>query len=94
MSCGNSALNKSDIEDDIPHQIRGNLINYEMQLFNFKYNTNCVACSDNIVKTYKEDRINFAIGVMNDPYYIEKTCGVHELIKKVKIENDNDQDDF
>ena len=94
MSCGNSALNKSDKEEDIPHQLRGNLINYEMQHFNFKYNTNCVACSDNIVKTYKEDRINFAIGVMNDPYYIEKTCGIHELIQKIKIENDNDKDDF
>ena len=94
MSCGNSALNKSDKEEDIPHQLRGNLINYEMQHFNFKYNTNCVACSDNIVKTYKEDRLNFAIGVMNDPYYIEKTCGIHELIEKIKIENDNDKDDF
>ena len=94
MSCGNSALNKSDKEEDIPHQLRGNLINYEMQHFNFKYNTNCVACSDNIVKTYKEDRLNFAIGVMNDPYYIEKTCGIHELFQKIKIENDNDKDDF
>jgi len=94
MSCGNSALNKSDKEEDIPHQLRGNLINYEIQHFNFKYNTNCVACSDNIVKTYKQDRLNFAIGVMNDPYYIEKTCGIHELIQKIKIENDNDKDDF
>ena len=94
MSCGNTALNKGDRDDDIPHQIRGNLINYEMQLFNFKYNTNCVACSDNTIKTYLEDREGFAVGVMNDPYYIEKTCGIHELIKNVKLENDNDMDDF
>ena len=94
MSCGNTALNKGDRDDDIPHQIRGNLINYEMQLFNFKYNTNCVACSDNTIKTYLEDRKGFAIGVMNDPYYIEKTCGIHELIKNIKIDNDNDTDDF
>ena len=94
MSCGNNALNKGDKDDDIPHQIRGNLINYEMQLFNFKYNTNCVACSDNTIKTYLEDREGFAVGVMNDPYYIEKTCGIHELIKNVKLENDNDTDDF
>ena len=94
MSCGNTALNRGDRDDDIPHQIRGNLINYEMQLFNFKYNTNCVACSDNTIKTYLEDRKGFAIGVMNDPYYIEKTCGIHELIKNIKIENDNDMDDF
>ena len=94
MSCGNTALNRGDRDDDIPHQIRGNLINYEMQLFNFQYNTNCVACSDNTIKTYLEDRKGFAIGVMNDPYYIEKTCGIHELIKNIKIENDNDMDDF
>ena len=31
---------------------------------------------------------------MNDPYYVEKTCGVHELIKDLKIEDDNDKDDF
>ena len=94
MSCRNSALNKGEKDDDIPHQIRGNLINYEMQLFNFKYNTNCVACSDNIIKTYITDRDGFAVGVMNDPYYIEKTCGIHELIKNIKIDNDNDADDF
>ena len=94
MSCCNNALNRGDKDDDIPHQLRGNLINYEMQQFNFIYNTNCVACSDNIVKRYKEDREGFALGVMNDPYFIEKTCGIHELIKNIKIDKDDDTDDF
>ena len=94
MSCCNSALNKGDKDEDIPHQLRGNLINYEIQHFNFKYNTNCVACSDNIVKNYKEDREGFALGVMNDPYYIEKTSGIHDLIKNIKIDKDDDTDDF
>ena len=35
MSCCNNALNRGDKDDDIPHQLRGNLINYEMQQFNF-----------------------------------------------------------
>ena len=94
MSCCNNALNRGDKDNDIPHQLRGNLINYEMQQFNFIYNTNCVACSDNIVKRYKEDREGFALGVMNDPYFIEKTCGIHELIKNIKIDKDDDTDDF
>ena len=94
MSCCNSALNNGDKDSDIPHQLRGNLLNYEMQHFNFKYNTTCVACSDNIVKSYLEHREEFAVNVMNDQYYVEKTCGVHELIKDLKIEDDNDQDDF
>ena len=94
MSCCNNALNRGDKDDDIPHQLRGNLINYEMQQFNFIYNTNCVACSDNIVKRYKEDREGFALGVMNDPYFIETTCGIHELIKNIKIDKDDDTDDF
>ena len=94
MSCGNSALNNGDKDEDIPHQLRGNLLNYEINHFNFKYNTTCVACSDNIVKNYLEKREEFAVNVMNDPYYIEKTCGVHELIKDFKYEDDNDQDDF
>lgn len=94
MSVGNSALNKGEKDDDIPHQLRGNLINYELNHFHFTYNTTCVACSDNIIKNYKEHREEFAVNVMNDPYYIEKTCGVHELIKDIKIEDDNDGDDF
>ena len=94
MSCCNSALNNGDKDEDIPHQLRGNLLNYEMNHYNFKYNTTCVACSDNIIKNYKEHREEFAVNVMNDPYYIEKTCGVHELIKDLKIEDDNDKDDF
>ena len=53
-----------------------------------------MACSDNMVKNYKEDRNGFAIGVMNDPYYIEKTCGIHDLIKNIKLEDENDKDDF
>ena len=94
MSCCNSALNNGDKDEDIPHQLRGNLLNYEINHYNFKYNTTCVACSDNIIKNYKEHREEFAVNVMNDPYYIEKTCGVHELIKDLKIEDDNDKDDF
>ena len=94
MSCCNSALNNGDKDEDIPHQLRGNLLNYEMNHYNFKYNTTCVACSDNIIKNYKEHREEFAVNVMNDPYYVEKTCGVHELIKDLKIEDDNDKDDF
>ena len=94
MSCCNSALNNGDKDEDIPHQLRGNLLNYEINHFNFKYNTTCVACSDNIIKNYLEKREEFAVNVMNDPYYIEKTCGVHDLIKDFKYEDDNDQDDF
>jgi len=90
MSCSNSALNKGEKDEDIPHQLRGNLLNYEMNHYDFKYNTTCVACSDNIVKNYKERREEFAVNVMNDPYYIEKTCGVHELIKDMKLDDDND----
>ena len=93
MSCRNSALNKGENDKDIPHQLRGNLINYEINHYNFKYNTTCVACSDNIIKNYKEHREEFAVSVMNDPYYVEKTCGVHQLIKDMKFD-DNDKDDF
>lgn len=94
MSCGNVALNDGDKDENIPHQLRGNLLNYELNHFNFKANTTCVACSENIVKNYVEHREEFAVNVMNDPYYIEKTCGVHDLIKDMKIEDDKDEDDF
>ena len=94
MSCYNSALNNGEKDEDIPHQLRCNLLNYEIQHFYFKYDTTCVACSDNIVQNYLEYREDFAVNVMNDQYYIEKTCGFHELIKDLKIEDESDQDDF
>ena len=95
MSCINASLNKGNSDLDYPHQIRGNLIDYNMNCFRFNGNKNCVACSDNMIKAYLEKRDEFLVNVMNDPYYIEKTSGVQELIKNMKIEdNINDGDDF
>ena len=94
MSYLNSPLNKGSDDADVPHQIRGNLIEFAVHQYRFNYNKNCVACSDNMMKEYKENRENFTLNVMNDPYYIEKTCGVHELINDIKIEETNEGDDF
>ena len=95
MSCINASLNKGSSDLDYPHQIRGNLIDYNMTCFRFNGNKNCVACSEGMIKAYLEQRDEFLVNVMNDPYYIEKTSGVQELIKNMKIEdNVNDGDDF
>jgi hypothetical protein len=94
MSCLNNPLNKGMDDEYVPHQLIGNVIDFDIHQFRFNYNKNCVACSDNMMKEYKENRETFIINVMNDPYYIEKTCGVHELLKEVKIEDTNDGDDF
>jgi ubiquitin-like modifier-activating enzyme ATG7 len=94
MSYLNSPLNKGSDDADVPHQIRGNLIEFAVHQYRFNYNKNCVACSDNMMKEYKENREKFTLNVMNDPYYIEKTCGVHELINDIKIEETNEGDDF
>ena len=95
MSCINASLNKGNSDLDYPHQIRGNLIDYNMNCFRFNGNKNCVACSDNMIKAYLEKRDEFLVNVMNDPFYIEKNSGVQEIIKNMKIEdNINDGDDF
>ena len=95
MSCINASLNKGNSDLDYPHQIRGNLIDYNMNYFRFNGNKNYVACSDSMIKAYLEKRDEFLVNVMNDPYYIEKTSGVQEIIKNMKIEdNINDGDDF
>ena len=95
MSCINSSLNKGSSDLDYPHQIRGNLIDYNMSCFRFSGNRNCVACSENMIRNYLEKRDEFLVNVMNDPYYIEKISGVQDLIKNMKIEdNINDGDDF
>ena len=95
MSCINASLNKGSSDLDYPHQIRGNLIDYNMNCFRFSGNRNCVACSENMIRNYLEKRDEFLVNVMNDPYYIEKISGVQDLIKNMKIEdNINDGDDF
>lgn len=92
MSLMNDALN----DKEVPHQIRGSLLNYSMQQFSHGCNKNCVACSEGVVGDYLNNREKFLINIMNDPYYIEKISGVEDLIKDVKLDEivNADADDF
>ena len=92
MSLMNDALN----DKEVPHQIRGSLLTYSMQQFSHGCNKNCVACSEGVINDYKNNRDNFIVNIMNDPYYIEKISGVEELIKQVKLDDicNGDKDDF
>lgn len=54
----------------------------------------CVACSELVQDCYRNGRENFLIKVMNDSYYIEKICGVEELINDINIDEVEVGDDF
>lgn len=92
MSLMNDALN----DKDVPHQIRGSLLNYSLQQFSHGCNKNCVACSEGVIGDYLNNREKFLLNIMNDPYYIEKISGVEALIKDVKLNDivNADADDF
>jgi hypothetical protein len=52
-----------------------------------------VACSNMIQNEYKNNRKNFLMNVMNDPYYIENISGIQELINEINLD-EIDNDDF
>ena len=54
----------------------------------------CVACSDNILKKYSENRIEFLRKTMNDPYFLEQISGITELISEINIDGIEVEDDF
>lgn len=57
---------------------------------------NCVACSSNVIDTYRKDGYTFLHKVFNDPQYLEQLSGLDDLMKhSTDWDLDQDaQDDF
>ena len=95
MSLMNPSLNLHDEgEEEVPHQMRGNIMNYSLQLLKHTENTLCIACCEKVVKEYQNNRDEFIERVMNEQYYLEKISGVQELLEQVKNMEFLEGDDF
>jgi ubiquitin-like modifier-activating enzyme ATG7 len=65
--------------DDIPHTIRGNLIDYQNKImFGHQYDK-CTACSSKIVDEYKKDTFGFLQKCINEPNVLEELSGIKTM---------------
>lgn len=74
-------------------QIRGNVLDYEincMKTYKSKY---CVACSDKIKQEYSKNEYNFVKHACNNFKYLEELSGINELTQNLYIES-IDYDDY
>jgi ubiquitin-like modifier-activating enzyme ATG7 len=93
----------NSIGEFIPQCIRGNLTDYNFLCIQQpafkKYNFinilfSCVACSEYVQTEFKNNKNEFLIKVMNDPYYIENICGVEKLMQEINLDQVEVGDDF
>lgn len=63
----------------IPHSIRGFLHNYQNVAPTSPKFEQCIACSDVVVKQYREEGIEFLLKVFNSGKYLEELTGLSEL---------------
>lgn len=63
----------------VPHSIRGFLHNYQNVAPTSPKFEQCTACSDVVVKQYREEGIEFLLKVFNSGKYLEELTGLSEL---------------
>jgi len=86
--------------DRIPHQIRGSLRQFTQTIFYAPPFTNCVACSENVLREYRENGKAFLLSVFNSEEgdVLSLASGIHDLLKGLGGENSNldngDSDDL
>jgi len=69
----------------IPHQIRGFLTIFQnIPMIGYQY-SQCVACSHNILESYRKDPYGFCISVFNKPEILEDVSGITAM----KTEQEN-----
>lgn len=63
----------------VPHSIRGLLHNYQNVAPTSRKFVQCIACSDFVIKQYREEGIEFLLKVFNSGKYLEELTGLSEL---------------
>ena len=80
---------------EIPHQIRGSLRQFTQTIFQAPPFTNCVACSDNVLREYRENGKAFLLSVFNSDKgdVLELASGIRDLLKGLREDDGEDDDD-
>ncbi|KAI5631003.1 thiF family domain-containing protein [Phthorimaea operculella] len=71
--------NTQGVLGSVPHSIRGFLHSYETVLPTCTKFKQCIACSENVIKLYREEGIEFLLKVFNSGTYLEEVTGLAEL---------------
>ena len=81
-------------QHQIPHQIRGTLRQFTQTIFHAPPFTNCVACSDNVVREYRDAGKAFLLEVFNSDKgdVLEVTSGIHDLLRGLSSARRQDDD--
>ncbi|KAI5301442.1 Autophagy protein 7 [Ascosphaera pollenicola] len=68
----------------VPHQIRGFLANFSNLLVTGKAYNCCSACSDKVVRAYREDGWSFVEKALNERGYVEELSGLKEVQRQAE----------
>ncbi|KAJ5647542.1 Ubiquitin-like modifier-activating enzyme atg7 [Penicillium lividum] len=68
----------------VPHQIRGFLATFENITVTGKSYPNCSACSDNVIRAYREQGWDFVRRALDQPGYVEELSGLKEVHEKAE----------
>lgn len=63
----------------VPHQIRGFLSNFQNMVIKGSSYDSCSACSDKILRAYKEHGWEFVKRALNEKGYVEELSGLAEV---------------
>ena len=63
----------------VPHQIRGFLSNFQNMVIKGSSYDSCSACSDKIIRAYKEHGWEFVKRALNEKGYVEELSGLAEV---------------
>ncbi|WVN87646.1 E1-like protein-activating enzyme Gsa7p/Apg7p [Cryptococcus depauperatus CBS 7841] len=86
----------------VPHQLRGNLHGWQNHAVTGRAYDRCTACSERVLKIYREQGINLLHKVFNEKDYLEKLTGLDELHRESEKaleamdewDDENDDADF
>lgn len=71
-----AGISASCVLGNIPHQIRGNVRDYNTMTLHGSNYTKCTACSDPIINGFRERGFDFIIDCLNTPQYMEEVSGI------------------
>ena len=63
----------------LPHQLRGNFSQFNIQQYNSSAFSKCTACSERVIDQYLNNGFEFVKLACNDPDYLEEVCDLKQL---------------
>eukprot|EP01012_Entosiphon_sulcatum_P059401 TRINITY_DN8379_c0_g1_i1.p1 TRINITY_DN8379_c0_g1~~TRINITY_DN8379_c0_g1_i1.p1 ORF type:complete len:667 (+),score=121.07 TRINITY_DN8379_c0_g1_i1:47-2047(+) len=82
----------------VPHQIRGDVLNFEQSVLALPAFSKCTACSAPVQRAFEAEGFTFIEKVLNQPEFLEEITGwkeeQHRTEEMIAQWEENDEDDF